>query len=132
MKPLDARLLTHARAARRFIVGTAALGVLLTGCIIAQALLISTIISPTITAGAGLDLRLLGWLGGVVVIRTGCVWLQDRFAHRAAQNVITELRERLVGHAMALGGRWLGGERGPALVTFATRSMEDLQPYFVR
>ncbi len=132
MKPLDARLLTHARAARRFIVGTAALGVLLTGCIVAQALLISAIISPTITTGTGLDLRLLGWLGAVVVFRTGCVWLQDRFAHRSAQNVITELRERLVAHAMALGGRWLGGERGPALVTLATRSLEDLQPYFVR
>jgi ATP-binding cassette subfamily C protein CydD len=44
-RPLDPRLLRHARAARRHVVLTAALGALTAGLVVAQALLLAEVIA---------------------------------------------------------------------------------------
>ncbi|WP_315099066.1 thiol reductant ABC exporter subunit CydD [uncultured Cellulomonas sp.] len=134
MRPLDPRLLRHARAARGYVALTAALGVLTAALVVAQALLLAHALGDAVTDGATLDVLGPGiaWLAAVVVARALVTAVQERFAHRAATRTVAELRERVVEHALALGPRWLASGEGPAVVTLATRGLDALEPYFVR
>lgn len=134
MKPLDPRLLRQARAARGYVVLTAVLGLVTAGLVVAQALLIASILAPAIQGSLTLpDLATpLSWLAAVVVVRAGVAWAQERFALKAATKTVAELREQVVSHAVALGPRWLATGRGPAVATLATRGLDDLEPYMVR
>src|SRR5690349_7945142 len=98
MRPLDPRLLRHARAARRHVVVTTGLGMLTAGLVVAQALLLAEVI-----AGVAMDGQ--GWvevrpavlvLAGLVLARAGVAGLQERFGHRAATVVIRQLRAVLL------------------------------------
>ena len=114
MKPLDPRLLRHARSARRSIALTTALGAVTAGLVIAQALLLARVLAPAVAAAATVnDVRrpLIG-LAAVMLARVVVTWLQERWAHRSAGAVIAELRARVVDHAAALGPRWLAGGAG--------------------
>ena len=134
MKPLDLRLLRHARASRRYILLTALTGAVTAALVVAQALLIAHAIAPVVTQRAGWDhvARLLPALAGVVALRAAVLVLQESTAHRAATDVIAQLREQVLIRAVALGPRWLAAEQGPAVVTLVTRGLDDLEPYFVR
>lgn len=134
MKPLDPRLLAHARDARGHVLVTAAAGVATAGLVVAQALLLAAILAPAITHARPLaEARgLLAWLAGVIVVRMLVVGLQERYAHRAATRVVADLRGQVVDAALARGPRWLAGGDGPAVTTLATRGLDDLEPYFVR
>ncbi|MGP7961224.1 thiol reductant ABC exporter subunit CydD [Sanguibacter sp. A247] len=134
MKPLDPRLLAHARDARGHVLVTAAAGIATAGLVVAQALLLAAILAPAITHARPLGdaRRELGWLASVIVVRMLVVGLQERYAHRAATRVIADLRGQVVDAALARGPRWLAGGDGPAVATLATRGLEDLAPYFVR
>ena len=134
MKPLDPRLLRHARPARRYVLLTAATGVATTGLVVAQAILIAAILAPAVSTARPLAQawELVAWLAAVIAARAGVVHLQERFAHRAATRTIIDLRRQVVTAAVARGPRWLAGGDGPATVTLATRGLEDLEPYFVR
>ncbi|CAM5781066.1 thiol reductant ABC exporter subunit CydD [Cellulomonas persica] len=140
MKPLDPRLLRHARAARWYVALTVALGILTAALVVAQALLLARALGRTVDDGAGLGggaawdavAPLVGWLALVVAARVLVTVVQERYAHRAAARAIAELREQVVARATALGPRWLGDGRGPEVVTLATRGLDDLEPYFVR
>ncbi|GIJ00499.1 ATP-binding cassette subfamily C protein CydD [Sediminihabitans luteus] len=136
MRPLDPRLLRHARAARGYVVLTAVLGLLVACLVIAQALLIARVLAPAID-GSLTDWRsgaagTLALLCGVVALRALAAWAQERFAVRAAARTVAELREGVVAHATALGPRWLAGGRGPEVTTLATRGLDALEPYLVR
>ncbi|MHB1063808.1 MAG: thiol reductant ABC exporter subunit CydD [Georgenia sp.] len=133
MKPLDPRLLRHARAARRYIVGTAVGGLATAALVIAQALLVANAISPVIEGRAGWAhvAPFVGWLAGVVGARFVVLVAQETFAHRAARDVVADLREQVLTRAVAHGPRWLAGH-GAQVVTLATRGLDDLEPYFVR
>lgn len=150
MKPLDPRLLHHARAARGYIALTAALGVVAAGLVVAQALLIAHALALAVHDGAVLGPVTLAtssrdagtapvqvggyvaWLAVVVLARTAVTWTQERYAHRAASRTVAELREAVVTRAAALGPRWLAEGNGPRVVTLATRGLDALEPYFVR
>ena len=134
MKPLDPRLLRQARAARGYVVLTAVLGLVTAGLVVAQALLIASVLAPAIQGSLSLpDVATpLTWLAAVVVVRAGVAWAQERFALKAAITTVAELREQVVSHAVALGPRWLATGRGPAVATLATRGLDDLEPYMVR
>ena len=134
MRPLDPRLLRHARAARGYVALTAALGVLTAALVVAQALLLAHALGDAVTDGATLDVLgpTIAWLAAVVVVRALVTAGQERFAHRAATRTVAELREQVVAHAVALGPRWLASGEGPAVVTLATRGLDALEPYFVR
>lgn len=134
MKPLDLRLLRHARAARRYILLTAVTGMVTAGLVIAQAVLIAHAVAPVIDQRAGWEhvARLLPALAGVVTLRTVVLIAQESSAHRSATKVIAELREQVLTRAVELGPRWLAAEQGPAVVTLVTRGLDDLEPYFVR
>jgi ATP-binding cassette, subfamily C, bacterial CydD len=140
VKPLDPRLLRHARSARGYIALTAALGAAGAALVVAQAMLLAHALGLAVhdgaTLGGSLDVPhvgvLIGWLAVVVLARTLVTWTQERFAHRAAARTIAELREQVVAKAAALGPRWLAEGDGPRVVTLATRGLDALEPYFVR
>lgn len=134
MKPLDPRLLRHARAARGYVLLTAGLGVLTAGLVVTQAILIAAIAAPAITNSRPLNEAggLLLALAAVMLVRALAVGVQERYAHRAATRVITDLRTQVLAKAVALGPRWAADGHGPATVTLVTRGLDDLGPYFVR
>ncbi|MFB7797508.1 thiol reductant ABC exporter subunit CydD [Isoptericola sp. NPDC056134] len=143
MKPLDPRLLRRARAARWYVALTAALGVAAAGAVVLQAFAIAHTLGPAVTAGsAGAPLALADvapWLGALVAAiaaRALIAWAQERYAQKAAADVVAELREQVVAHAVALGPRPAGdgseGEGPAATATLATRGLDDLGPYLVR
>ncbi len=134
MKPLDPRLLRQARAARGYVVLTAALGLGTAALVIAQALSIAAVLAPAVTGTATLpELRgRVAVLAVVVAARSCCSWAQERFAFRASARTIAELREQVVGHAVALGPRRLAGGWGTEVGTLATRGLDALEPYLVR
>ncbi|MDO5494365.1 MAG: thiol reductant ABC exporter subunit CydD [bacterium] len=134
MKPLDPRLLRHARAARSYILTTTATGVLLTALIVAQVLLIAHIVGPAVDGTATLPelLPLAGLLAAVLAARIGTLIWQEARAHRASQAVITDLRSQVLDHAIAQGPRWLDGARAAEVTTLTTRGLDDLGPYFER
>ena len=134
MKPLDPRLLRHARAARTYVLLTAGLGVATAALVVAQALLLAHTLGTAVSDGPGLAALRgpLVALAAVVAGRVLLTWAQERFAHRAATRAVAELRERVVAHAAALGPRGLAAGEGPAVVTLVTRGLDALEPYFVR
>ena len=133
MKPLDPRLLRHARSARTYIITTAILGVLTATLVIAQALLISATASPVILGTASLTdvMGLIGVLALVVITRGVIVALREALAHRAADKAIRELRSAVITKAERLGPRWRA-RHGADTATLVTRGLQDLDPYFVK
>ncbi|NEY30773.1 thiol reductant ABC exporter subunit CydD [Streptomyces sp. PRKS01-65] len=134
MKPIDPRLLHHARATRLFLIAVVALGAVGAGLVIAQAMLIAEVVVGAFQRGltAG-DLRTpLLLLVAVAVGRALVGWLTELAAHRASAAVKSELRGRLLERATALGPGWLGGQRTGSLVALATRGVDALDDYFAR
>jgi ATP-binding cassette, subfamily C, bacterial CydD len=124
MRPLDPRLLRHARATGQYVGLCVALGAASAGLVIAQA----TLLADGIADGA----PVLVALGGVVAARAALVWLQEVAAVRAAAAVKSSLRQRLLAHALAIGPAWLAHERKAALTTLATTGLDALDGYFAR
>ncbi|UED85255.1 thiol reductant ABC exporter subunit CydD [Streptomyces profundus] len=134
MKPIDPRLLRHARATRWLLAGSLGLGLLGAGLLIAQALLIAQVIADAVTAGADLDeltgpLLLLGATAlGRGLVAYGTEWV----AHRTGALVKSELRLRLLDHAARLGPHGLGDRSTGELTNLATRGIDALDDYFGR
>ncbi|MDO5061194.1 MAG: thiol reductant ABC exporter subunit CydD [Actinomycetaceae bacterium] len=132
MKPLDKRLLKYAQSARRymiFIVVTGTIGTLLT---IAQIMAISAAISPIITGEKTFPqvMPIIGILIAVIAARLLLTYIHRAYAHRAANQAIAELRQKVLFQATALGPRWLA-THSTDTVTLTTRGLDDLGPYFV-
>ena len=68
MRPLDPRLLRHARAARGYVALTATLGVVTAALVVAQALLLAHALGAAVSDGATLDVLrpTIAWLAAVV------------------------------------------------------------------
>ncbi|MFF9175583.1 thiol reductant ABC exporter subunit CydD [Streptomyces sp. NPDC014793] len=134
MKPIDPRLLRHARATRLFLVAVVALGTVGAVLVIAQAMLIAEVVTGAFQHGqavAELRTPLLS-LAAVAVGRSIIAWLTELAAHRASAAVKSELRGRVLDRAVQLGPGWLGGQRTGSLVTLATRGVDALDDYFSR
>ncbi|MFF2007785.1 thiol reductant ABC exporter subunit CydD [Streptomyces sp. NPDC058195] len=134
MKPIDPRLLHHARATRLFLAAVVALGVVGAALVIAQAMLIAEIVVGGFEDGlaaAGLRTPLI-LLAGVALGRALVSWLTELAAYRASAAVKSELRGRLLERAAVLGPGWLTGQRTGSLVALATRGVDALDDYFAR
>jgi ATP-binding cassette subfamily C protein CydCD len=134
VKPVDPRLLRHARTTRVFLAGTVALGLVGAGLIVAQATLIADLVVGGFQRGDGTG-QLGGdllWLAAVSVGRALVAWLTELCAHRAGAAVTSQLRNRLLVQATALGPGWLTGRRSGELTTLATRGIDALDDYFAR
>jgi ATP-binding cassette, subfamily C, bacterial CydD len=134
VKPLDPRLLRHARAARGYLALTVGLGLLTAALVIAQAILLAQVLAAAAHDGAPLSelLPRIGWLALVIAVRAVATGVQERYAHRSATRAVAELREQVVERAARLGPRWLAEGAGPRVVTLATRGLDALDAYFVK
>ncbi|WP_079150954.1 thiol reductant ABC exporter subunit CydD [Streptomyces sparsogenes] len=112
MKPVDPRLLRHARATRLFLAASVALGLVAAGLVVAQAMLIAEVVVAAFVRGAAPgDLgRPLALLAAVAVGRAAVAWLTELAAHRAGAAVKSELRMRLLAHAVRLGPERMGAD----------------------
>ncbi|MFF9626591.1 thiol reductant ABC exporter subunit CydD [Streptomyces griseosporeus] len=134
MKPIDPRLVRHARATRLFLAAVVGLGALGAGLVIAQAMLIAEVVVGAFQHGLSVSalrtplLLLVAVAGGRALV----AWLTELAAHRASAAVKSELRGRLLERASRLGPGWLSGQRTGSLVTLATRGIDALDDYFSR
>ncbi|MER5497909.1 MULTISPECIES: thiol reductant ABC exporter subunit CydD [unclassified Streptomyces] len=134
MKPIDPRLLRHARATRFFLAAVVALGAVGAGLVIAQAMLIAEVVVGGFEDGltvSGLRTPLI-LLAAVALGRALVSWLTELAAYRTGAAVKSELRGRLLDRAAELGPGWLGEQRTGSLVTLATRGVDALDDYFAR
>ncbi|AWT44250.1 MULTISPECIES: thiol reductant ABC exporter subunit CydD [Streptomyces] len=134
MKPIDPRLLRHARATRLFLAAVVGLGALGAGLVIAQAMLVAEVVVGAFQHGLSVSaLRTpLLLLVAVASGRALVAWFTELAAHRASAAVKSELRGRLLERASRLGPGWLSGQRTGSLVTLATRGIDALDDYFSR
>lgn len=135
MKPLDPRLLRHARASRGYLVVCVVLGLAGATLIVAQATLlaygISAVFGGQLPGRGGLTGVLIG-LAGVVAGRALLAWAQEVAAQRAAAAVKSQLRGRLLARVVELGPGWSTGQRAGELTTLATRGVDALDGYFAK
>ena len=132
MKPLDPRLLRHARRAAVYIGVLVALGAAAAGLVIAQAQLLSGAIAGAVDHGAtlsslrGIVLALAAVLAGRALI----AWATEAASYRASAAVKSQLRRQVLARAAALGPRWLAGRRSAELTALATEGIDALDGYF--
>jgi ATP-binding cassette, subfamily C, bacterial CydD len=133
VKPIDPRLLRHARAARGYVIFTVVLGLAVTVLVLAQAGLLAHALA---TAARGTGAAALGstliLLLAVVAARALAAGGGETVALRAAAKVKEQLRARLTAHTLRLGPAWLGGQRPGEIATLATKGLDALDPYFAR
>ena len=143
MKPLDRRLLRHARRSRAVvpIAVLAALGLASAALVIAQAWLLATMIANVFIDKATLGACTvpLAALAAVTVGRAAAAWAAQAAAHRASAEAKTELRTALLARVLALGPGWRrasgasaagGGRDAAALGQLATTGLDRLDGYF--
>ncbi|MCU1628683.1 MAG: cydCD [Pseudonocardia sp.] len=134
LRPLDPRLLAHARAARPYLLWCVASGMGTAGLLVAQATLIAGAVTSAFLDGADLAALAtpMALLAAVALGRALLDGAQEVAGHRAGAAVTTELRARLLDQAMRLGPGWLSAERCGELTALATRGIDALDGYFSR
>ena len=134
MKPLDPRLLHHARAVRGLLAGSVVLGVLAAVATLTQAVLLAELLVRVVLRGAGLAelTRPLVLLGVVVVVRAAISWAAEELARRSAHTVTAQLRRALLVKVLELGPRWSGRQHRGDLAVLATTGLDGLEPYAAR
>lgn len=137
MRPVDPRLLRHARATRVFLAASVALGVVDALLLIAQAVLVAGIVTTNapglgplpgdrpepVTPGPFLQ------LAAVTLGRALVAWLTRLAAHRGSAAVRSQLRVRLLTHATRVAP---DEARTGDLTALATRGVDALDDYFAR
>ncbi|WP_104162410.1 thiol reductant ABC exporter subunit CydD [Cryobacterium sp. N22] len=133
MRPLDPRLLTHASAARWFLLVGAVLGLAQTLTVVAFAWFLSQSITLAVD-GASLE-SLSGTvaaLAAVVIVRAALVWLLEVAANRGAAAVKSQLRTAVLGRLAERGPDWLAGQQSARVATTVTSGLDALDNYFAR
>jgi ATP-binding cassette, subfamily C, bacterial CydD len=141
MKPLDPRLLGHARATRAYLAATVVLGVVHAGLLVAQAVLLAAAITAvfldgaavtavTVTMPGGLHLSSIVALTFVIAARSAVAWLQEVAAARSAATVKRQLRSRLLAHVAGQGPD--AGRPAGEIAALAGSGLDALDAYFSR
>ena len=84
--------------------------------------------APGLTALRGT----LAALAAVLLARALAAFGGEAAALRAAAVVKSQLRRRLIAHALRLGPAWLTGQQSGEITTLATKGLDALDPYFAR
>ncbi|HTZ25473.1 MAG TPA: ABC transporter transmembrane domain-containing protein, partial [Streptosporangiaceae bacterium] len=140
MRPVDPRLLRHARAARRQLITTVALGIVATAAILAQAGLLAHALASAARGHSAVLWSTLLALLAVVAVRVAVAYGGEVCALRAAAAVKSQLRRALAARTIGLGPAWSGGQGGQGgrggqsgeVAALATRGLDGLDPYFAR
>jgi ATP-binding cassette subfamily C protein CydD len=133
VKPLDPRLLRHASAARVFLGLGAVLGLAQTLAIVAVAWFTTSAVVQVVdgrTAG-GLSTTLLG-LGVAVAARSLVAWALEVTAARAAAQVKSQLRARVVRAVADRGRAWVDRHSSARVATLVGPGLDALDEYFAR
>jgi ATP-binding cassette subfamily C protein CydCD len=138
VRPLDPRLLKHARRAVVPIAVLAALGLATALLVVAQAWLLATAITRVFIDKATLPelVTPIAVLAAVTVTRAAVAWAAQASAHRASAAAKTELRAALLARVLALGPGWRKGSGGTSrrdaatLTQLATTGLDGLDGYF--
>jgi thiol reductant ABC exporter CydD subunit len=131
---IDRRLAARVAATRRYLAVSVAVGLLSTVCVVAQAVLLATVIERVLLHGASpgaVTPQLVG-LAAAFMARAACAWVGEAAAQRTSATVTSVLRRQLLHHALGLGPVWLAGERAGELSLTATRGVAALDTYFGR
>ena len=133
MRPLDPRLLTHASAARWFLLVGAVLGLAQTLTVVAFAWFLSQSITLAV-GGASLESvsGTVAALAAVVIVRATLVWLLEVAASRGAAAVKSQLRTAVLGRLAERGPDWLAGQQSARVATTVTSGLDALDNYFAR
>jgi ATP-binding cassette subfamily C protein CydCD len=138
VRPLDPRLLKHARRAVVPIAVLAALGLATALLVVAQAWLLATVITRVFIDKATLPglVTPIALLAAVTIARAAVGWAAQASAHRASAAAKTELRAGLLARVLALGPGWRTGASdtsrrdAAALTQLATTGLDGLDGYF--
>jgi thiol reductant ABC exporter CydD subunit len=138
MRPLDPRLLKHARRAAVPIAILAGLGLATALLVIAQAWLLATVIARVFIDKATLPQSVtpIAVLAAVTVARAAVAWAAQATAHQASAAAKSELRAALLAQVVRLGPRWRKGagdesrRDAAALTQLATTGLDGLDGYF--
>ncbi|WP_227984568.1 thiol reductant ABC exporter subunit CydD [Nocardia spumae] len=114
-RPVDPRLWRHARSARRYLVVSVGLSLVITICIVVAALLLARVAAGVITDPArrtpGVWSAELIGLAAAVGVRAAATWWQSRLAHRAGARVVSDLETSVLTVGAALPPRELDTRR---------------------
>jgi ATP-binding cassette subfamily C protein CydD len=130
----ERRLWEERPRARRILDAATAVFFSAVGCWIAFALLLSAVIARVFIEGqtmASVD-GLIAAMVVMVLARGAFLWSGEVVAQRAADDLKTDLRERLATALVALGPTYTRGERIGELVYAAGEGVEALDPYVTR
>lgn len=129
--PVDPRLWKYSASARGYLILTVVLSAVNAAMVIVSAVLIGTILAGVITSGRRsiADWRTdLTWLAVAVAVRVLATWLHARYAHRAANRVVSELELEVLDAAVRMPPRSLDPRRDE-IATVLTRGIRALAPY---
>ncbi|MET8876154.1 thiol reductant ABC exporter subunit CydD [Nocardia sp. NPDC004604] len=122
--PVDPRLWRYARSARRYLVLSVALSLVITGSIVATAVAVARVLAGVITDPGR---RSLGtWTFELIVLtvaiggRVLATWVQSRLAHRAGATVVAELETAVLAAGARLAPRELETRRTELAVVVST------------
>lgn len=131
--PVDRRLVRESRAARSHLAAAAILATVEAGLVVAQAVLLATVIARAALAGAGIvavegDLIALGAVLAARALVSAAFELSGRLG---ASRVMSELRGRLVSHLLlAAPGQRAHDVRTGELAAGAVQGVDALESYF--
>jgi ATP-binding cassette subfamily C protein CydD len=133
------RLVPPELAARLPTVRSATAGALVIGALTAVAIVVQAVALATAVERALLHHEPLAAIRPelievalAVLARAVLTLIGELWARRSAASVVGTLQQQLLGHILALGPRWLAGERPGELSLTATRGLRSLHTYFTR
>ncbi|WP_433681236.1 thiol reductant ABC exporter subunit CydD [Nocardia sp. CA-119907] len=122
--PVDPRLWKHARSARRYLVLSVALSLVITGSIVATAVAVARVLAGVITDPGRRSLGAWTFELIVLAVAIGCrvlaTWVQSRLAHRAGATVVAELETAVLAAGARLAPRELETRRTELAVVVST------------
>ena len=129
---LDRRLLRRAQTAQGPLALTIGLGAGGGVVVVAQAYLLSLVVSQVFLGGSTLGgvMSLLVAFLLLSLVRAGFIWGAEIAADRVASRVKHDLRARLTAHLLDLGPAYARGERSGELANTAVEGIEALDAYF--
>ncbi len=128
---IDRRIVGYSGRARIFLYLTVACGFLATVIVVAQAWLLSDVVSRVFLDGdnvSGVSLLLLGMLA-LAFGRAAALWSGDVLAQRSASHLKHQLRTDLTRHIFNLGPVFTRRASSGELVNTAVQGVEDLDEY---
>ncbi|MHB1819341.1 MAG: thiol reductant ABC exporter subunit CydD [Streptosporangiaceae bacterium] len=128
---MDPRLWRRVATVRVWLASSVAVGLGLTGCLVAQAVFLGNLLARLFSPPAGVHdviMDLVG-LGAATLVRSVLLWASATAGAVAANRVRGRLRRDALRAVLARGSVWLAGERtGELAVTFG-RGLDALDAY---